>query len=98
MADEIAPDLMLRGIANLFFDRLERKRMQSLVLDFDGVRSISRSFAHQYVLRKRKTEKSIREINVSPEVAKMLQLVGRQMRPNSYIYMPPMSNPQPIAV
>lgn len=75
--EEISPDLMLRGVADAFFDKLESIKADSLVLDFAGVESISRSFAHQYILRKRTSTKTINEINVPENVSKMLALVRR---------------------
>jgi len=66
---------MLRGVADSFFDELERIKEDSIVVDFEGVRSISRSFAHQYVLRKRTSTKKIVEANVPENVSKMLRII-----------------------
>lgn len=80
---EIAPYLMLRGVADAFFDKLEAKSAESITLDFRNVHSISRSFAHQYLLRKEASRKQIIEINVEKNVAKMLELVKSQIANNT---------------
>jgi len=88
MAEAISPNLMLRGVADAFFDRLERMDVDCLVLDFSGIRSISRSFAHQYILRKKANSKTVREENVPENVSKMLALVERSVsveRPRSVL-------------
>ncbi|MBI2184597.1 MAG: DUF4325 domain-containing protein [Thaumarchaeota archaeon] len=87
MADAIAPNLMLRGVADAFLDRLEKTDSKVIVLDFDGVQSISRSFAHQYTVRKKKTSKEIKETNLPENVSKMLEIVERSL---------PSSKPRPL--
>lgn len=75
IAKVIAPNLMLRGIADAFFDKLEKMAAKRIVVDFAGVESISRSFAHQYLGRKRGSSKAITEVNLSTDISRMLELV-----------------------
>ncbi len=75
IAEKLSSDLALRNVADSFFDWLESLQNNKLTIDFSGVRSISRSFAHQYVLRKKSTRKIINEINVPNNVSKMLRIV-----------------------
>ena len=44
-------------------------------IDFSDVLSISRSFAHQYVTRRKKSQKRITEINLPENVEKMFRVV-----------------------
>lgn len=83
MAEAISPDLMFRGIANSFFNRLERTKADCFMLDFTDIRSISRSFAHQYILRKKASRKKITEVNMPNNVFKMLNIVERSCSANA---------------
>jgi len=71
----LSPDLAFRMAADSFFDMLEALKSTEIVVDFDEVESISRSFAHQYVLRKKRSIKKISEINVPLHVKKMFEIV-----------------------
>jgi len=95
IASQLSPDLMFRGVADSFFDEMERLDADRLVFDFADVRSISRSFADQYTLRKHVSRKVIEETDKSQEVQLMLDLVSR---PSSGIRvkLPPFHKPQLI--
>lgn len=80
IAEVLSPDLALRQTADLFFNQLESKKALSLTIDFKGVRSISRSFAQQYLERKKRTTKSIDEVNVPVNVRKMFEVVQEAAR------------------
>jgi len=97
MADAIAPNLMLRGIADAFFDRLERARVEHFVLDFADIESISRSFAHQYMTRKKASNKRIKEVNVPENIRRMLELVG-QVADRPRLLLPKISQSEVITV
>ena len=71
----LSPDLALRVLADRFFDYVEALAVNDIVVDFAGVASISRSFAHQYILRKARTQKNITEVNVPAPVQRMFQIV-----------------------
>jgi STAS-like domain of unknown function (DUF4325) len=79
VAREIAPNLMLGAISDRFFDKLERIQAENITLDFTGVTSVSRSFAHQYVSRRNKTRKHIKEVNMNANISRMLRLVERRI-------------------
>ena len=80
ISEAIAPNLMLRGVADIFFDQLEKVNPESYVIDFKGVESISRSFAHQYCVRKSRSTKKFVEINMPENVVKMMNLVVSAMQ------------------
>jgi hypothetical protein len=61
---------------NSFFNLIERNNFADVVqIDFSGVSSISRSFAHQYLQRKNESKKIIKEINLSENIARMFDAV-----------------------
>jgi len=71
----ISADLSLRSRADAFFDSIEELDVRDIVIDFSEVRSISRSFAHQYLEKKRLSKKAIRESHMPAHVAKMFDVV-----------------------
>ena len=73
--NKIAVDLALRESAKDFFNFIEPLSQKEIVLDFKGVLSISRSFAQEYVNRKKSSFKKIKEINVPQNVKKMFKVV-----------------------
>ena len=75
IAERISPHLALRNLANSFFDWLEDLPNDNVVVDFADVRSISRSFAHEYVKRKKSSAKSISEVRVPVNVTNMLKII-----------------------
>jgi uncharacterized protein DUF4325 len=97
VSEAIAPDLMLRVVAEAFFDEIERSEAKTLILDFTGVRSVSRSFAHQYAIRKKTSKKHLIEANASQEMARMFELVNRNQQA-SRMTLPRVSKAQVITV
>ncbi len=73
--EEVSEDLALRDSARKFFNKIEALPTKEVVVDFKNVRSISRSFAHEYLSQKQKLEKVIVEINIPPNVQKMFKVV-----------------------
>lgn len=70
----------MRGSAEDFFDLLERTHSGTLVIDFSGVRSISRSFAHEYLVRNQRSTKRITESNVPSNVTEMEAIIRNPSR------------------
>ena len=75
MAEMLTPNLALRETAAKFISYVEGLPNSEIILDFSGVRTITRSFAHEYSTRKRNLHRRITETNVSPDVAKMFAVV-----------------------
>ena len=71
----VSVDLALRQLASRFFDKIEALSAAEIVIDFRGVSSISRSFAHEYVSRRAASGKAITETNVPVWVEKMFRVV-----------------------
>lgn len=83
--EAVSTDLALRESANLFFDYIEGLPEMELEIDFGDVRSISRSFAHQYCTRKGRSIKSIRNINVPENIKKMFVVVQNPAPKSTFV-------------
>jgi len=75
VASMLSANLALRGTAAKLVLYIEGLPNSDVIVDFNGVRTITRSFAHEYCARKRDIRKQIRETNVSPDVARMFEVV-----------------------
>lgn len=73
--ERVSVDLALRNSADDLFEYLESLPEKEIIIDFVGVKSISRSFAHEYFTKKNQSKKSIIEINVPENVKKMFRVV-----------------------
>src|SRR4030067_2714823 len=84
VADMLSANLALRETAARLLLYIEGLPDSEVVLDFSEVRTISRSFAHEYCVRKRDLHRRISEANVPPDVAKMFAGVkeARTRRPS----------------
>ena len=71
----ISHDLALRASAAEFFDDLNRMPNEEIIIDFTGIRSITRSFAHEYIARKLQCKKTIVDRDVPENVRKMFEAV-----------------------
>lgn len=71
----VSIDLAMRESADRFFNQVESLPEEDVTIDFKDVKSISRSFAHQYVQRLKHSSKSITETNVPDNVRKMFRIV-----------------------
>ncbi len=96
VSEAISPNLMLRAVADAFFDQIERSAEKTLTLDFSGVRSASRSFAHQYAIRKKASRKRLLEANMNPDVERMIALASRVSQASPKVTLPRVSKPQLI--
>ena len=71
-------NLALRNNADILFDSIEKSKEKKVVLDFKDIQFMSRSFAQQYLLRKKRCDKEIKEINIKEDVANMFEIVKNQ--------------------
>jgi len=74
----ISTNLAFRRSADDFFNHLNNLNESKIVVDFSGIESITRSFVHQYIINKQKTDKQIIDINVPRDIMPMFELVERQ--------------------
>ncbi len=82
--DKISVDLALRDAADSFFDELDAMKID-IEIDFSDIRSISRSFAHQYMLRKKQTLSRIIELNMTENVEKMFNVVSKSRQKSNIL-------------
>lgn len=73
----LSQDLTLRHNASVLFDEIESLPEDHITVDFKYVRTMTRSFAQEYTSRKAKSQKTIRETNVSQNIRKMFKVVER---------------------
>lgn len=71
-------DLSTRASATSFFDSIESLDSLDVEVDFKGVKTITRSFAHEYIERKKASRTRVSEINVPVNVQKMFDVVNEQ--------------------
>ena len=80
MSEIFSDNLTLRQNADKLFDQVDSLPKKKIVLDFNSVASMSRSFAHQYTLRKNKSRKEIIESKKTKDVTRMLELVKKSSK------------------
>lgn len=78
MKNVFSDNLALRQNADDLFDYIESSPTEEIIFDFTGVTSISRSFAHQYTLRKNQCNKKITETGESVEVERVFEFAKKQ--------------------
>lgn len=69
-------NLSFRHTANKLFDDINKIETKNIIIDFCDIQTISRSFAHQFLIRKKETKKKITEINMNEDVKKMFKVVA----------------------
>ena len=74
----ISRDLALRMVATNFFDSLETSPEKKIIIDFSGVKSITRSFADEYSNRKRSSQQEILEVNMPLNIKKMFDILDKK--------------------
>ncbi len=88
VVDWLSPDLVLREEARRIFELIESRQEELVVVDFTGVKSISRSFAHEYLVRRDISTKRIREENLPLNVSKMFE-IARVVSSSKERWLPP---------
>ena len=75
LKDRVSEDLSLRNMVSNVFKAEEFKKTDDVLMDFTGIKSISRSFAHEYLLYKEKQNCKVLEINIPSDIKKMFEIV-----------------------
>lgn len=82
---EVSTNLFIRKNAiNFFNTKIEKAEMDNVAVDFKDVTSISYSFAHEYLLNKRKSHKKINEVNVPDKIQKMFDIIESSDSPQPH--------------
>ncbi|VVB64795.1 Uncharacterised protein [uncultured archaeon] len=80
MRERISSNLALRHSADVLFDYINSLDESRIIINFSGIESITRSFAHQYAVNKIKSKKQIVECDIPPKIKPMFELVERQIQ------------------
>ncbi|MCK4797950.1 MAG: STAS-like domain-containing protein [Spirochaetes bacterium] len=76
ISEVISPNLLLRdSVSNLFNQINSIDNANEVIIDFDGVSSMTRSFAHEFITMLKHNKHHIRIINESDYTHKMFELV-----------------------
>jgi len=75
IVDILSSDLAMRNSAIKLFFHINSLPVRKIILDFDSVTSISRSFSDEYLHQKKVSDKEIEEINTPIFVEKMFFVI-----------------------
>lgn len=75
LKDKVSEDLSLRNMVSNIFKTEEFQKNEDVMIDFTGIKSISRSFAHEYLQHKEKQNCNVFEINMPSNIKKMFEIV-----------------------
>ena len=75
LKNRVSEDLSLRNMVSNIFKAIEFQSMDTVVIDFTGIKSISRSFAHEYTQYRAKQKCKVSETNMPPNISKMFEIV-----------------------
>lgn len=78
MQQRLSSNLAFRHSADDLFEYINSLSAPKVMIDFSGIKSITRSFAHQYVINKIKSDKQIVECKIPLTIKPMFELVERQ--------------------
>ena len=81
--DAINRNLGMRVSAQKFFNELNNVSAKVVIINFENVEFMSRSFAQEYVQQKKRINKVIKEINRPEEVVNMFKAVNNSSKPKS---------------
>lgn len=79
ISEEINSSLELNSYATEFIDKLNDLEDDNFEIDFKSVRFVSRTFAQAYYVSKKRSPKSITEINLSDDVKPLMEMVEKQI-------------------
>ncbi len=75
LASHFSRNLAFRDNARNLFDVINNSDLDEIILNFQDIEAISRSFAHEILVKLRETEKKVIIENIPPDVQKMMDLV-----------------------
>ena len=77
LAKIISKNLLLRNSADELFNYINDFEATRFIIDFKKIKSVTRAFTHQYLLNKKKSKKNIIDVNTSPYVKNMFELIEK---------------------
>ncbi|MCK9570821.1 hypothetical protein M0R72_17865 [Candidatus Pacearchaeota archaeon] len=78
LQQRFSSNLAFRHSADDLFEYINSLSAPKIMIDFSGITSITRSFAHQYTVNKIKSDKQIIECEIPLNIKPMFELVERQ--------------------
>ncbi len=78
LQQRLSSNLAFRHSVDDLFEYINSLSAQKIMIDFSGIESITRSFAHQYIVNKTKSDKQIIECKIPLKIKPMFELVERQ--------------------
>ena len=75
--DQINSSLESNLAAADFFDDLNQLSESKIVIDFENIVFMSRSFTQEYLSQKIKTQKDIKEVNISKDILPIFKMVEK---------------------
>jgi len=77
LAKFISKNLLLRNSADELFNHINDLKTTRIIIDFDKIQSVTRAFTHQFLLNKEKSKKNIIDVNISPHIKNMFELIEK---------------------
>lgn len=74
----LSNNLAVRDNAAYLFQIVEDSPQDDIFIDFEGVDTMTRAFAHEYLGLKSKSNKSVQELNISTELERMLNSASHE--------------------
>ena len=78
LSQKFGNNIFTRNTISSFLEKIKNMKEAEIVLDFKGVKIISRSCADEYLKQKENVKKKITEVNMSQEVCSMFNAVKNQ--------------------
>jgi len=75
--DQINSSLESNIAAAEFFDDLNQLSESKIEIDFENIVFMSRSFTQEYLSQKIKTQKDIKEVNISKDILPIFRMVEK---------------------
>jgi anti-anti-sigma regulatory factor len=72
------------SLADLFERHVENNKDNNVILDFKGIKFISRSCAAEYIKLRERSSKEVSEVNMFKDVEKMFKVILNQLLDNNY--------------
>jgi len=82
LAKVISPNLIFRNSVDELFNYINNSKTSKIIIDFKRIKSITRSFAQQYLINKEKSKskKEIIDLNIPPNIKYMFELIRKENR------------------
>lgn len=73
--DILSENLAIRNTADYLFKKINTQKSEKVILDFKGIKSISRSFAQEYLQNKNTVSKIVCEKNMPKNIKEIFSAI-----------------------